>query len=76
MNKIAIFASGNGTNAENLIRYFKSNLQINIELIASNNRQAKVLRRAKKHGISILTFNKNDETNQNLPKCEIPLEIL
>jgi len=60
MNKIAIFASGNGTNAENLIRYFKSNRKINVELIASNNGQAKVLRRAKNHGISTIIFNKKE----------------
>ena len=67
MNKIAIFASGNGTNAENLIRYFKSNPQINVELIASNNGQAKVLRIAKNHGISTIMFNKKElNTNTNI----------
>ena len=45
MKKIAIFASGNGTNAENIIKHFNQNPTIEVGLIATNNHLAKVLDR-------------------------------
>ena len=58
MKKIAIFASGNGLNAENIIKYFKRSTTIKVEVIASNNPKAKVLDRAKVNGVSTIVFNK------------------
>ena len=58
MKKIAIFASGNGSNTENIIKYFSTADSIKIELVLSNNPTAKVLTKAKKHDISTVTFNK------------------
>ena len=49
--KIVIFASGSGSNAENITTYFKHNKLINIELIISNKENSGVLDRAKKLGI-------------------------
>ncbi|MDO5572208.1 MAG: phosphoribosylglycinamide formyltransferase [Bacteroidales bacterium] len=49
--KIAIFASGSGTNAENIAQYFAHNEKIEISLIISNKCDAYVLERAKKLGI-------------------------
>jgi phosphoribosylglycinamide formyltransferase 1 len=46
-SRIAILASGSGTNAENLIRYFQNNERIVCALIISNNARAFVLERAK-----------------------------
>ncbi len=43
---IAIFASGSGSNAENIINYFKSSDQINISLVISSSKNAFVLERA------------------------------
>ena len=60
MKKIAIFASGNGSNTENIIKYFSIRNKIKIELILSNNPTAKVLTKAKKHGISTMIFSKRD----------------
>ncbi len=60
MKKIAIIASGNGSNAENIIKYFKENDKIIISLVASNNPLAKVLQRAKNHRIPILVFNNKE----------------
>jgi len=57
MKKIAIFASGNGSNTENIIKYFSIRNKIKIELILSNNPTAKVLTKAKKHGISTMIFS-------------------
>jgi phosphoribosylglycinamide formyltransferase-1 len=43
---IAIFASGSGTNAENIANYFKTNKNFRVKLILSNNENAFVLKRA------------------------------
>ncbi len=51
MNKIAIFASGSGTNAENIIRFSKENKKFEISLIFSNNKNAYVIQRASNHNI-------------------------
>lgn len=58
--KIVIFASGSGSNAENIVKYFNNNTLINIELIVSNKENAGVLERAKKLGIESITFKKNE----------------
>jgi len=50
--KIAIFASGSGSNAEAIIQHFKSHTLIEVALIVSNKENAFVLERAKKHNIS------------------------
>lgn len=44
---IAIFASGNGTNAENIIRYFQNNELVSVELVLANRETAFVLERAR-----------------------------
>ncbi len=46
MKKIAIFASGSGSNAENIAQYFAHNDNIEISLIVSNKPDAYVLQRA------------------------------
>ena len=52
MKKIAIFASGNGSNAENIIRYFQSrNLNAEVVLVVSNRTDARVLQRAASFGV-------------------------
>lgn len=51
VKKVAIFASGSGSNAENLIRYFQVNESIKIELILCNRSDAYVLKRAEKLGV-------------------------
>lgn len=48
MKNIAVFASGSGTNAENIHNYFLNNNYINIKIILTNNRKAYVIERAKK----------------------------
>ena len=58
MKKIAIFASGSGSNAENIFNYFKENNQVEISLILTNNPNAFVLERAKKLGVPSLVFNR------------------
>lgn len=53
-----IFASGNGSNAENLIRYFKENGKARVIAVFSNNRTAKVLRRAHDLNVKALHFDR------------------
>jgi phosphoribosylglycinamide formyltransferase-1 len=58
--RIAIFASGSGSNAEEIIRYFKGHRYIQVDFILSNNPQALVLERAKKFGIPSKVFNREE----------------
>ncbi|MCG8307322.1 MAG: phosphoribosylglycinamide formyltransferase [Cytophagales bacterium] len=57
--KIAIFASGNGTNAEEIIMHFKNHKTIAVSLILSNNSGAYVLKRAENHKIPHFAFDRN-----------------
>jgi len=59
MKKIVILASGNGSNAESIIRYFKPQKKIKISYIISNKKDAYVLDRAKKHNIPHLVIENN-----------------
>ncbi|MEX1002459.1 MAG: phosphoribosylglycinamide formyltransferase [Crocinitomicaceae bacterium] len=52
VKRIAIFASGGGSNAEAIICHFKKVAEADIHLIITNNPNAGVIERAKKHGIS------------------------
>ena len=47
MKNIAIFASGEGTNAERIIRYFTDHPTVNVSLVITNKAEAGVIRRAK-----------------------------
>ena len=60
MKRIVIFASGSGTNAENLINYFKDSAIATVVRVLSNNEHAKVLDRAKRLNVSTFTFDKKD----------------
>ena len=60
MINIAIFASGSGSNAENIINYFASHQDIKVAIIISNNSDAYVHKRAQKLNIPSLTFKKSD----------------
>lgn len=65
MTRIVIFASGSGSNAENIYSYFKENDSVTINHILTNNKNAKVLERAKRLNVSSKVFNRsefNDET--------------
>ncbi|TYB74080.1 phosphoribosylglycinamide formyltransferase [Bizionia gelidisalsuginis] len=58
MKRIVIFASGGGTNAENLITFFHNSDNASVIQVLTNNPCAKVLERCKKLKISALSFNK------------------
>jgi len=56
--KLAIFASGSGTNAEEIIGYFQDHPRIEVGMILSNNKKAFVLERALKHKIPQFVFDR------------------
>ncbi|CAN1577994.1 PurN Folate-dependent phosphoribosylglycinamide formyltransferase PurN [Spirosomataceae bacterium] len=58
MIKIAIFASGSGSNAERITEYFNSNDHVEVSLILTNNPAAGVIERAQRLNIPTLIFNK------------------
>jgi len=60
MKRIAILASGSGTNAENIIKYFKNSNSISVVQVLSNKKDAKVLERANCLNIPNRSFDKND----------------
>lgn len=63
MKKIAIFASGSGSNAENIIRYFADKKDFNISKIYCNVPDAYVLERAKKLNVPTHVFSRQEFRN-------------
>ena len=57
-SKIAIFASGSGTNAEAIINHFQHHENVTVALILSNNPKASVLQRAENHNIPHYVFSR------------------
>lgn len=60
MIKLAIFASGSGTNAKKIIEHFANNESINVSSVFSNSSKAFVLQRAKALDIPAETFNRSE----------------
>lgn len=60
MKKIAIFASGGGTNAEAIMNHFEQTKDVEVVLILSNRKSAYVLERAKNHGVPTYVFSKSE----------------
>ena len=60
MKKIAILASGSGSNAENIAKYFEKSDYAEVALIIANNPNAYVLERAKKLGIESVVITKDE----------------
>lgn len=60
MKRIVIFASGSGSNAENIIRFFQTKKSIDVTHVLTNNQHAKVLDRCKKLNISTLVFDRSE----------------
>ena len=63
MKKIVLFASGSGTNAENIILYFQQKQTAEVVAVFSNNPNAKVLDRAQKHKVSTVVFSRDEFNN-------------
>lgn len=58
MKNIAIFASGSGTNAENIIRHFENHPYIRVAAVFTNNAEAGVIERAKRLNVQCIVFSR------------------
>jgi phosphoribosylglycinamide formyltransferase 1 len=65
MKRIVILASGTGTNAENIIKYFKNSDLITVVHVLSNKKEAKVLDKAKQLKVNSFSFNRVTFYNSN-----------
>ena len=81
MKNIAIFASGSGSNAENIIKYFKNHPFVRVDSVWTNNKDAFVIQRAENLGVEshIFTrqeFRESDTMIKDLQKREVDLIVL
>ncbi len=65
-NNMAIFASGSGSNCENIIRYFESSDRVAVTLVVSNKLDAYVLERARKLGVPTAVVSKAELNDANV----------
>lgn len=72
VKKIALFASGSGTNAQNIIKYFAGNKKVDVDSLWSNKPGAHALTRAANLGIKTFVFNRMQfyETDEILRQLE------
>jgi len=68
MKRIALFASGSGSNVENIICYFADSRELLFPVIISNRPDAPVHERAKKYNIPSYCFKKSDFENGEVLK--------
>ncbi len=59
MKKVAVFASGSGSNAQNIAEYLRESKAGKVKIILCNNPKAFVLERATKLNIPAITFTRN-----------------
>jgi phosphoribosylglycinamide formyltransferase-1 len=71
MKRIAIFASGAGTNAARIIEYFKRHPRIVVPLVLSNKKDAPVLQKAALAGVETFTFNRGEFYESHLVMDEL-----
>ena len=60
MTRIALFASGSGTNVENIANYFNGRTTAKPACVLCNNPNAFVLERAKRLGLESMTFTRTE----------------
>ena len=81
MKKIIVLASGSGSNAENIIKFFKDSDNVKVSYLLSNNPKAYALERAESLGISTKVFSRegfynNGEVLDFLLGCQPDLIVL
>lgn len=81
MKRIAIFASGSGSNAEAIARYLATRTDVQISLILTNNPEAGVIQRARQLHIPVVvftrkTFYESDRIVELLRNQHIDLVVL
>lgn len=70
MKNIAVFASGSGSNAQNIIQHFNGGNIAAVKLVICNNPKAYVLERAASFGVPAVVMDKEELT------CENPSTLL
>jgi phosphoribosylglycinamide formyltransferase-1 len=65
MKNIAIFASGSGTNAENLVHFFRTSPFGQVSLVLTNRPDAGVIQRAQSNDIECVVFNRRQFYHTN-----------
>lgn len=81
MKRIAIFASGRGSNALRIIERFKTSAEIEVVLLISNRRTAPVLKIAEEHNIPRMIVGRDDfyeskSLLHNLEEYKVDLIVL
>ena len=66
IKKIIFFASGSGSNVQNIIQHFSTFDQITIDLVLTNNQKAGVLDRAKSLNVPFYLFKKEEYLDDSL----------
>jgi len=79
--RIAVFASGSGTNAENIFSYFAANKQVVVDSLWSNKADAYALVRAANFGVDTFVFDRrkfyqSTEIVDTLRKRKVDLIVL
>ena len=65
MKNLAIFASGSGSNAEEIMKYFKDHDSVRVALVLSNKPDAFVLERAAKFNVPTHVFDREEFRSEN-----------
>ena len=60
MKKLVVFASGSGTNAENIIKYGRRTGKYEVAYVAVNKPDAYVIKRAEKLNVPVFLFDRKD----------------
>ncbi|MBN1119026.1 MAG: phosphoribosylglycinamide formyltransferase [Bacteroidales bacterium] len=81
MSNIAIFASGSGSNAQNIIEYFQNSKNTHVKCILCNSLKAFVLERARNLNVNSFVFDRKGFYNENkvldyLKSQEIDIVVL
>jgi len=63
IKKIAVFASGSGSNAQNIFEYFSDNQYVIVDSLWSNNPNSYAIERARKFGVETFVFTKDEFVN-------------
>ena len=81
LKKLAVFASGSGSNAENICNYFAGSSDIEVVLICTNRQDALIVKRASKLKIPVYVFSKSElnyfvDLHNKLQNIEVDVIIL
>ena len=79
--KLAIFASGSGSNTENVCNYFANHADIEVVFICTNKRDAFIVKRAEKLNVPLIFITKTelnnfDDLHKKLKNAKVDIVIL